>query len=52
MKLKAKKFFREKWGEGFKYVTLSNGTKRLEMSMKDVYRTMEEYAKIVNQPKK
>lgn len=41
----AKKFFTEEWGAGFIKATLSEKHGLLELSMEDIYSTMEKYAK-------
>lgn len=42
----AKQFFTEEWGTGFIKATLSEKNGLLEISMEDIYSTMESYAKI------
>ena len=39
----AKEFFTQEWGAGFTKATLSEKNGLLEMSMEDIYLTMEEY---------
>lgn len=42
--MKAKEFFTKEWGAGFTKATLSEKNGLLEISMKDIYSTMERYA--------
>lgn len=44
--MKAKEFFTQEWGTGFTKATLSEKNGLLEMSMEDIYRTMERYAEL------
>tara|TARA_R110002020_G_scaffold175997_4_gene368041 strand:- start:10815 stop:11045 length:231 start_codon:yes stop_codon:yes gene_type:complete len=42
--MKAKEFFAQEWGTGFTKAKLSEKNGLLEMSMEDIYSTMELYA--------
>ena len=44
--MKAKEFFTQEWGTGFTKATLSEKNGLLEMSMEDIYSTMERYAEL------
>lgn len=44
--MKAKEFFTQEWGTGFTKATLSENNGLLEMSMEDIYSTMEKYAEL------
>jgi len=43
--MSAEKFFKEQWGTGFIKATLSEQKGLLELSMSDIYETMEAYKK-------
>ena len=42
--MKPNEFFTQEWGTGFTKATLSEKNGLLEMSMEDIYSTMERYA--------
>jgi hypothetical protein len=42
--MEAKEFFTKEWGTGFIKATLSEKNGLLELSMEDIYSTMERYA--------
>lgn len=42
--MNAEEFFTKEWGTGFHDATLSSDKGLLQMSMEDVYKTMEQYA--------
>ncbi len=44
--MKANEFFTQEWGTGFTKATLSEKNGLLEMSMEDIYSTMERYAEL------
>ena len=44
--MKAKEYFTQEWGTGFTRATLSEKNGLLEMSMEDIYSTMEKYAEL------
>jgi len=44
--MKANEFFTQEWGTGFIKATLSEKNGLLEMSMEDIYSTMEKYAEL------
>jgi hypothetical protein len=48
----SEEFFIETWGTGFINATLSDGKGLLKMSMKDIYETMQDYAKHVSEQSK
>ena len=44
--MKANEFFTQEWGTGFTKATLSEKNGLFEMSMEDIYATMERYAEL------
>ena len=44
--MKANEFFTQEWGTGFTKAILSEKNGLLEMSMEDIYSTMEKYAEL------
>jgi len=46
MTMKAKAFFTQEWGTGFTKATLSEKNGVLEMSIDDIYYTMEKFAEL------
>lgn len=44
--MKANEFFTQEWGTGFTKATLFEKNGLLEMSMEDIYSTMERYAEL------
>lgn len=42
----AEDYFKQEWGTGFIKATLSEKNGLLEMSMEDIYSTMEKYAEL------